>query len=47
MQLARFDDLLKYFDSLKYNKIINQTQNDFKIKIKNHTDDLKSRFKII
>jgi len=33
MQLARFDDLLKYFDGLKYNKIINQTQNDFKIKI--------------
>jgi len=28
-------------------KIINQAQNDLKSKLKNHTDDLKSRFKII
>ena len=32
MQLARFDDLMDDFDGLK---IINQSQNDFKIKITN------------
>jgi len=52
MQLARFDDLLEDINGLK-----NQAQNDFKIKIinkklfkinsKNHTNVLKSRFKII
>jgi len=52
MQLARFDDLLEDINGLK-----NQAQNDCKIKIinkklfkinsKNHTNVLKSRFKII